>query len=326
MKHALVTLFDNSYVIAAAAMLKSFARNSKAGERPAIYLLLDSVTQENLTHLVTILTKHSLEYVVVDMNEWLNAMPHIPTRGHVSRTAYFKAFIPDILPGTFHTALYIDPDVIFLRNIKQLYRYDISSNPLGAVVDPYLPKDGLEVFNSGVMLLNLSYLRKIGLAEAFFNVALQNKETIKERNDQPVFNILFSKSFLELPLTYNYIVHDLRERKKFLWRPHIVHFAGSKKPWHVVSTHRYRRAFRFYLRGTVWEGASSDPVDWQYRYEAYIPWSFRKWFDRWEVWQGKPFTERTFRMYRKYYIEKFVPYFVRIRYENAKAKVRKLMK
>ncbi|OAM92862.1 Lipopolysaccharide biosynthesis protein, LPS:glycosyltransferase [Pelosinus fermentans] len=156
----------------------------------------------------------------------------------VTQGALFRLLLPDIL--TEEKIIYFDCDVIVDLDINILWGICIKGYPLAAVRDggisywddqkKYLTKkNGMQIekyFNSGVLVLNLKYIRENHcLAKEAFDFL----ETHQERafQDQDALNFLFQKKYLPLHEDFNsfaMVKGDKYESGK-IW-----HWAWNK-PW-----------------------------------------------------------------------------------------------
>lgn len=110
------------------------------------------------------------------------------SHGYYTPTVYFRFFIPEIF-AHYEKVLYLDSDLICLRDIADLYRVDIGGNLLGAVRDVEYAriynenceikgyrvkdycddilklKDYTHYFNSGVLGFNIKKCREFALTD-----------------------------------------------------------------------------------------------------------------------------------------------------------------
>lgn len=143
--------------------------------------------------------------------------------------AFYKFFIPQVLPADIEKAIYLEALTIVNMDISELWRVELGDKMLGAV--PTLdigsdlqPQDKIVVdgvikqedyFNSGVLLLNLKLLRgkekfmidgmKFALKKKYFNLL-----------DQAVLNYCFALQAVKLPAQFNQFVKWARRRKETL--------------------------------------------------------------------------------------------------------------
>ena len=137
--------------------------------------------------------------------------------------------------------LYLDSDIVVLKDISELYSYDVSDYYLGAVEDKWSvimkPRAGLcnddTFYNGGVQLMNLKKMRENNFESQVFDKLRE----IHYYTDQDVVNDICRKNILRLPLKYNLMPLTGEDnysacRGEFLEamkNPAILHF--TDKPW-----------------------------------------------------------------------------------------------
>lgn len=184
------------------------------------------------------------------------------------------------LPEDVKRALYLDYDLLVLRDVSPLWSIDLRSR-LGAMVEEPEPvraqadlgdfarklnidfDSSQPYFNTGVIMANLERWAEIDVGE------LLEARFAKHRPhnclfDQGEMNLLLGAEFVSIPAKYN-VIHapnyDLAHRVKLnpcALAPIILHFAGSEK-----VTSRWRRqgekaCFYDILDRTSWKGWRSD--------------------------------------------------------------------
>ena len=148
--------------------------------------------------------------------------------------------------------LYLDSDIIVLKDIAELYLYNISQHYLAGVEDKLSHSmkkriglsgnDNKEVFvNGGVLLFNLKKFRRNNLESIIFKKLRQ----INYYTDQDVVNDVCRKNILSLPLKYNIMlangniyINRRKELEEIINDPFIIHYA--EKPWNDFSVPYFR--------------------------------------------------------------------------------------
>lgn len=180
----------------------------------------------------------------------------------ISTGAYFRLMLPGLLP-TVDKILYTDVDVLFLDSPYKIWQTPMDDCVLGAVKATvnfsdkwewnsdrpywkYLDEMKGRYINSGVLLLNLSEIRKRNLEEQWNTWA---KEKLYYQ-DQDILNITCKDAIYYLPPRYNrfaYIEEKDYDRfvsegimteaecREALEHPVILHYAGDK-PWKRYDT------------------------------------------------------------------------------------------
>ena len=176
----------------------------------------------------------------------------------VARIAYSKIFAANILPLEITKVVYLDTDVLILKDLSMLFKINFSQSIAACVDSNEGQSDGSpEVFNSGVMVLNLSAIRiKWNLDE----VKLAFEENLVSRwMDMTILRKLFLDDWFELPTSFNFIINGRSQKYYAEEDISIVHFAGHPKPW----TNEVDSVFDIYWRWlnfqAIEEVAASSP-------------------------------------------------------------------
>lgn len=158
-------------------------------------------------------------------------------------------------------ALYLDCDIVVTRDLSEIFAADLGSYPLGAVRDlggeVYF---GEQIFNSGVLLINVNYWRENDIAGQLIEMTdnLHDKVT---QDDQSILNMLFENRWMELPFAYNCITLHTTfsdyEPEKGLYPP-VIHYLTERKPWKEYTQSIYREVWWFY-QGLDWSDMQ-EPV------------------------------------------------------------------
>lgn len=183
---------------------------------------------------------------------------------HFSVETYFRLVIPELF-DSYEKVLYLDSDLIAQTDVGQLFDIDVTNYAIAAALDvvgvglvtgfsrekaDYYKKrvrlkNFCEQLNGGVMLLNLSEIRRQYTAEELLKFAALSNFDLA---DQDVFNSLFQGQIKWIDLSWNaaddedgtlraYVAafapsEDYKKYKEALEAPKIIHYAGTIKPWH----------------------------------------------------------------------------------------------
>jgi lipopolysaccharide biosynthesis glycosyltransferase len=188
-------------------------------------------------------------------------MPEIPG---IRALAYYRLFIPDVLPAHLRRALYLDVDILVTQDIAGLWDTDLEGKPLAAVQSTMVPyvsslmgvmnfaQLGLDprtkYLDSGVLIFDLDLWRKERLAQKVAQYILDHRKIIRLM-DQEALNAVLANRWKELDPRWNVEYPTLPG-------PHaaIVHFILGIKPWHVGCQHPARDLFFEYFDRTGWKG------------------------------------------------------------------------
>lgn len=234
------------------SMLRSLCHNNK-GERIRLFVAHTGLTGDDLNKIRVSLDKDLCE--LVDMKLAVDRFPGLPHSDRWPPEACFRLFAAHFLPEDVDRLLYLDPDIIVLKPLRQLYDMDLRGNYYAAathmveITKPIsrwrlgLPRSALYV-NSGVLLMDLDLLRKEQKEEDVYSYYEKNKRRI-QLYDQDILNGLYYDKTLHIdPLLYNlddryltlYNLENPNPKKKVsltwvLENTLILHFCGRKKPW-----------------------------------------------------------------------------------------------
>lgn len=184
-----------------------------------------------------------------------------PVSGWVSDAVYLRLSIAEMVDEP--RALYLDSDVLVLRDLHRLLEQDLNGSALGAVRDPQNPllEQGIalpgweelglpgsrEYFNSGVMLLDLPACRQQRLFERAREFLTAHSQHV-EFWDQCALNWAAGGRWQRLDREWNtFALSPLAARPDFVHHAEpvmplkvlledertasVLHFAGPEKPW-----------------------------------------------------------------------------------------------
>ena len=241
---------DDGFIQHSAATIASILLNCDASSYFRFHILDGGISSDKKEKLLKLKQLRDFEIQFYDMTKYDWSV--FPERIFINSAAYYRLSIPEVLPKNVQKALYLDSDLIVEQDLKELWNIDISNHVLGAVEDTEGPSCCIRLnlthkyFNSGVLLLNLSKLRKIDLLKDSMSYLGKNRKRIIYQ-DQDILNGLFNTQYKDLPVKWNvqsgvyyYFYADkkhsqLKPRElTALMNPAIVHFTLTNcylKPW-----------------------------------------------------------------------------------------------
>lgn len=190
--------------------------------------------------------------------------------------AYYHLEIADIIKD-YHRAIYLDPDIIVLDDLTELFNTDLGNNYVagvkaaGYMVDAHNDTyasfgldDMTQYVNTNSLVWNLDLVRKDKITDKL----IKYSKNIYPSQDQDVLNIVCYDRIVHIPLKYNFMVKYLPFKnhpiysydfltsvygkdglKQALQTPVVIHYANVyEKPWHTkVHLGRY---WWFYAKKT----------------------------------------------------------------------------
>ena len=246
----LVTVNDN-YMYPLKIMIGSLFQHNKE-EKVTVYLLHSDVSEKNRKTLARMISYYGGTFVPVRVPEELFA--EAPCPAYFSREMYYRILAPWLLPE-LDRVLYLDPDMIVLRDLSKFYNMDLNGFCYAGCKDRYgysrLERRDPEKWsdhiyiNSGVLLCNLRELRFVTTREEYLEYIEAHKDTL-EYPDQDVINFMNYNRIRYADEMYNLDPNNLHAWEyiammvkplNFLCRPFILHYMGGDKPW----VHTYNR-------------------------------------------------------------------------------------
>lgn len=259
----LVTL-NGKYLKPLKVMLWSLAFNNRdQGFR--IFLMHSSIPQNEIDELRNYMDSFRQELVVITVPaEYFDNAPVVK---HYSREMYYRLLAPRFLPGDLDRILYLDPDILVINPIDELYNIEMGNYYFAASYHDRVVSKGInmirlktyemtEYFNSGVLLMNLPLLRKNVDEKEIFDYIKKNQSRLF-LPDQDILNALYSKKIKKIDeIKYNYDVRYYHYYKiqssgefnmDYVMRNTVfLHFCGKKKPWHTNYSGHFHSLYKHY--------------------------------------------------------------------------------
>lgn len=257
---------DNKYVIPTAVAIKSLVVNSKTPLN--IYVLAENLKTEQSQYIENLSTTNAKVNIITTENKFNE---YCITHQYVSKAALLKFELPIIFKD-LNKIIYLDSDIVVLKDLKDLYDINIENYYAAAIPDICAmhmeqhrdhERLGLKkYFNSGVMLLNLELLRKEQIPNKLILCKKENIHFTKYM-DQDCFNIVFREKVLYLSPLYNLMyANNLRvtknelmeylpekfllNRKKMIKNTYILHLSSNIKPWNDVNAFKFNIWFYYF--------------------------------------------------------------------------------
>lgn len=263
---------DDNYAQHIAVVMASTMAKTK--EKVRFFVINDNISSEKIAKLKNTAVKlnTTVEFIAVSEEQFTN----VYLSGHVSKAAYFRLALADIMPDDIEKVIYLDVDLLVYDDIKNLWQNDIKKYALAAVPDfgimasnrlcrqkkevIGLPK-GKAYFNSGVLLINLKQWREKNYTAQILEVI--NKNSFPH-HDQDALNKIFMKNWLQIDLRWNIIPPVFNLFTKILLNktfrnqainakrnPGIIHYAGRYKPWEFSYHQDFNDMYYKYLKQTA---------------------------------------------------------------------------
>lgn len=259
----LVTLNSN-YVRPLRVMLKSLFLNNPE-ESFSIYLMHSSLTDGELEDLNSFIDNHGSRLNVISIDD--GCFANAPVLLHYTREMYYRLLAHKFLPDDLDRILYLDPDILVINPIKELYDMDIKEYLYAAAYHDIIsikeinklrlrPYEIDAYYNSGVLLMNLKLHRQFIEEKAIYEFVGKNHYRLI-MPDQDILNALYAKKIKSIDeKLYNYDVRYFRYYKVMsnnLWNMDyvikntvVLHFCGKKKPWMNDYNGKFHSLYKHY--------------------------------------------------------------------------------
>ena len=152
-------------------------------------------------------------------------------RGNWSVAMWYRLMLPKLVPDVSRI-IYADIDIIFCRDLIDIYELELGDNVLAAV-----PTRMNKYFNSGFLLMDLDKIRSENIYEKWI---ADSRENQYRNPDQDVLNYTLKGRVLFLPLRYNFqLSHGSRifkiysetELDDLKHNLAVLHYSDYMKPW-----------------------------------------------------------------------------------------------
>ena len=252
MINILVTLNAN-YVPPLKVLLKSLFINNP-GEQFTIYLMHSGLPKEMINDLYFYIEdQHDQQFspITVEPGFFRDA----PVFRHYTTEMYYRLSAHHFLPESVDRILYLDPDIVCINPVKELYNQSFDGNMFIAAEHEHTTKyvrplnkirlktpHATKYFNTGVLLMNIPLMRKYVHLEDIYDFIEENKRLLS-LPDQDILNALYWDKIKAVDsYTYNYDARHFELAR--LYRPNkitmewieentvFIHYCGKDKPWH----------------------------------------------------------------------------------------------
>lgn len=234
---------DDTYVPFLSVTLQSIVEKSSTEYHYEIKILYAKLSNES-KEKISKYTRNNITIEYVDVSEYFEKVKDkLYTRDYFSMTTYFRLFIASLYPQ-YNKAIYLDSDVVVLKDIADLYNIDIGNNLVGAVPDDIIQKNEVfqeyvekvvgvssykNYFNAGVLVMNLEELRNYRFEEKF--VYLLGTVKYAAIQDQDYLNRICKGRVKLIDLNWN-IMPSASAREIEEENIKLIHYNYQYKPWH----------------------------------------------------------------------------------------------
>ncbi len=250
---------NNYYVMPSIVLLQSLFDTTE--EQLDIYLIHSGLSEENLDKLEQFITNRGGKFHPLSVSAQTFGEAHISS--HITQETYYRLLAQDLLPVDLDRVLYLDADIIVTGSLQEFYYMPFQNddgNSCYYVVceGPGISKKARDVydnlgipyeypyFNAGVLLINLSLLRKNYETKISLEY-IRHKGKNLSNHDQDTLNALFydKVKYVDWHIYNQTILHiaDRKEACARMKKAKIIHYAGPDKPWSPTYSSWYFSEF-----------------------------------------------------------------------------------
>jgi lipopolysaccharide biosynthesis glycosyltransferase len=243
----IVMACDASYAVALATSIRSIADSNPFPARSEIVVLTSAGFAAELKDKVVGSVPESaasIRWVEVDLSQFAQ----FSTAPYISVMTYARLLIPYVLPRDSARALYLDTDILVLKELRSLWSCDMGGAVLAAARDVYSNVHAARLgsalaaepryFNAGVLLIDIARWREEGVSEKALEYLRENPET--HLSDQDALNVVCRGRWHELDSKWNCQPARPEQTQSAPEAcPAILHFVGPFKPWDARSRSIY---------------------------------------------------------------------------------------
>ena len=266
MPRNILVALDVNYLPRLRTMLFSLHLNHP-GQVFHVYLLHSSISEGQVQRLAEDLQRLSfgLTEIRIDGAMFKNA----PKTDRYPQEMYYRLLAAHLLPEKLDRVLYLDPDVLIINSLDELWELDMADCMFAAAahnagdelitgVNRIRLDTSSEYYNSGVLLMDLEKCRNSIHAEDILTYVKAHKDTMM-LPDQDVLNALYGESIYPLDdLIWNYDARKYRYnyvrsggKADVDWvmeNTSILHYCGRAKPWKENYPCRYGILYKHYMQ------------------------------------------------------------------------------
>ncbi len=235
-------------------------------------------------------SRHRLEAICrrrgVTFNWWKadNVLPaELMGTRHITKATYLRIMIPKLLPDTICRVVFLDSDILVMRDVVELAKADLQGHSIGAVREYAVaavshPFSGvknwrelglaadLPSFNAGIMVMDLERWRSQRVMERVMDYIRDHVADLGN-GDQDALNAVLAHDWQPLGLEWNvqYALYYLETLGQWPWYQELLprrreltdnaaifHFTGTPKPWNHWCGHPATFAWTMGLLRSGW--------------------------------------------------------------------------
>ena len=250
---------DKNYVKYMATTMVSILKNTMNEEFVIFHIIDGGISNNDKEKLLSLknIKDFTIFFYTPDVKKYEEFFEKSKNKYHFTPAVFYRLCMASLIKNV-DKVLYLDSDIIAIKNIRDIFNINIE-NYYAIVVDNSIELSFKEreegYFCSGFLMANLKLWRETNIEDIFLYYYVNNYEECKMK-DQDVLNkvlkgkVKYIDNFWSL-LAHKVYIHDKIDVEKSI----TVHFLTGEKPWHRTSSSN-----KMYFINKYWE------------YYQYTPW------------------------------------------------------
>jgi len=239
---------NDNYVLYWGVAASSLIEHASSEYMYKVYVFYTELSEYNIRRVEGMSTAN----VEIRCMNISNDIPKVElkNRNHLTIESLYRIVTP-LLLKEYEKILYLDSDIVILRDLAELYHIDIGDYSIGAIEEKqtyalveYLSERNMTLegyFNAGVLVLNTKkLLERDILGEA---IKILDTDVRYDYLDQDALNIILNGDIYYLPDQWNVEWHTLHNIERVIEKqvdavmesvmnPYVVHYTTRNKAWH----------------------------------------------------------------------------------------------
>jgi lipopolysaccharide biosynthesis glycosyltransferase len=256
--------FDDGFWAPAYATMRSVCLASGDRDSLVLHPIHSGLSQAHRQVIDTLADEFPVAVRHLDLDDradYAALVEKLPVGFGYSSVIYARLLL-DRLLADVERVVYLDSDLLVRSPIEEIARLDLGENTIAAVADPHRHRAMLgrdfrrntdlfdfrqPYFNSGVLVIDRRRYAAARLGELMQRLA-DSGAIDRIQFDQAALNLAFRDNWLPLDFRWN-LINPQPAHENF--EPHIVHYTGPRKPWHLLSRVAFAQAYRHTMTNAV---------------------------------------------------------------------------
>ncbi len=271
MNHIVFCLDDN-YASLLGVAINSLLKNSSA--KFCFWIMHNNLSIDNQNKIQKIAAKSKSMIFFIPVDEKTELLEFKKPKIWANKVCYYRLLAPLLVPQyakaqniSIDKILFMDCDILVLRDIAPIFDIDLKDKTLAAVVSPlheeeraHIPELNIspdhKFFYAGLMLIDCNKWKNRKIYEQAVKIDIEHPEGLKWA-DMDMLNIIFQNDYISLPPKYSiwpglnfkpYLyefdnvmdgyngIATVEDVKEAFLKPVVYQLAGGAKPWRECAT------------------------------------------------------------------------------------------